>query len=165
MRRLFLPALVLLTGCQALDPTLAYREAAKRLTFTLERVDPRLDVTFPLERSRLRLRLVLKVTNDSDVRLHARALGGAFTLTLGNRRHALGQVGFPGGLTLAPRGASEVVAEVAFDYAALKEAWGPLQEAVLRHKAATWHLEGEAKMDALGVGLTLPLRATRNSGS
>lgn len=165
MRRVLgLLGLAACLGCQSLDPTAAYREAARSLRFDLTRVEPRLDLAFPLDRSRLRIRLHMDVVNDSSVRFKARALGGALTLQVGDRTHALGKVGFPSGLDLAPKGKTEAVAELAFDYGALREVWGPLQDVVLRHHAATWKLDGEAQVEVYGLAITLPLRATRRSG-
>lgn len=165
MRRYTPAALLLLAGCQALDPAASYREAAKHLTFSLSKVEPRVDLAFPLERSRVRLKIFLKVENASDVRLSARALGGALAVTTKERTHALGHLAFPAGLDLAPRAQSEVIAELALDYGALQSAWEPLTEIVQHGRAATWTLDGEAKVDVYGIPLTLPLHATRKSGS
>ena len=166
MRRgIALAALLACTACDTLDPAAAYREAARNLRFSLERVEPRIELAFPLDRSRLRVRLHLGVENASSVRLVARALGGELSLQVGEGRHALGQVSFPTGLDLASHGRSETVAEFTFDYAALRAAWGPLTEAIERHKAATWRLEGEAKLDVLGFHITVPLRAAKQSGA
>lgn len=151
-------------GCRTLDPAEAYREAARNLTFRLDRVEPHFELALPLDRSRLRLRLRLGVENPSDVRLTARSLGGRLSLQVGQDTHDLGQVTFPAGVDLAPRGRSEVLADLAFDYAALRRAWGPLTDVLERHAPATWRLEGQAEVQAYGLTLTLPLRATRESG-
>jgi hypothetical protein len=157
-------ALVVCVGCQSLDPTLAYREAARNLKFSLDRVEPKLDFAFPLDRSRLRLRLHLGVENNSPTRLLAKALGGNLSMKLGEQTHAIGLVSFPSGLDLPPSKRSEVVAEIAFDYNAIKAAWGPLSEVLQHNKAAIWHLEGVAKLEVLGFPITIPLRATTQSG-
>jgi hypothetical protein len=157
-------ALLLCAGCQSLDPAVAYREAARSLRFHLDRVEPRLDFALPLDRSRLRLRLHLGIENPSNLRLAAKVLGGNLSLKVGAGTHAIGRVGFPAGLDLAPSQRSETVAEIAFDYRAIKQAWGPLSEAINHPKAAIWHLEGEARVEVLGFPVTLPLRATHGSG-
>ncbi len=159
-----LRALLLLAGCQALDPTEGYREAARSLRFKLESVEPKLDLALPLDRSRLRLRIHLGVENPSPVRLAGKALGGVLSLQLGERVHPLGAVAFPAGLDLPPGATSKVVADLAFDYGDLKGAWGPLTESLQRHRPATWRLEGEARVEVMGLILTLPLRASRRSG-
>ena len=71
-RLLALSALVLLAGCDALNPALQYQEAARQLRFSLDRVEPQVELAFPLEQSRLRLRLDVGVDNASDVRLRTR---------------------------------------------------------------------------------------------
>lgn len=163
-RALGILALLACVGCQSLDLAASYREAARNLKFHLDRVEPRLELAFPLERSRLRLRLHLGIENDSSLRLAARSLGGNLSMTVGDRTHALGLVGFPAGFDLAASHRSEAVAEIAFDYDAIKAAWGPLSEVLQHHAAATWHLEGEARLDVMGLPLTIPLRASTQSG-
>ena len=157
-------SLLICAGCQSLDPSLAYREAARNLRFSLDSVEPRLDLAFPLDRSQLRLRLHLRLQNNSPTRLLAKALGGHLSMQMGEQTHAIGLVSFPSGLDLAPNGRSEVVAELAFDYPAIKAAWGPLSEVLHHNKAAIWHLEGEAKLEVLGFPISIPLRATTQSG-
>jgi hypothetical protein len=157
-------ALLACGGCASLDPAAGYREAARNLRFHLERVEPRLDLAFPPERSRVRLRLHLGVENDSPLRLVARSLGGDLSLQVGDRSHVLGRVAFPEGLDLAPRGRSGALAEITLGYGEVRAAWGPLTEAVQLRKAATWRLEGEAKVEVHGFPLTLPLKAATRSG-
>lgn len=157
-------ALLACAGCQSIDPTVAYREAARNLRFSLDHVEPRLDFVFPLERSRLRLRLHLGIENDSPTRLLARVLGGDLTMKVGDQTYALGRVGFPAGLDLAAAQRSVAVAEIALDYGAVQAAWGPLSEVLKHNKAAVWHLEGEAKVEVLGFPIAVPLRATSQSG-
>ena len=157
-------SLLACAGCQSLDPTVAYREAARNLRFSLDRVEPRLDLAFPLDRSRLRLRLHLAVQNTSPTRLLAKALGGTLSMKMGEQTHAIGLVSFPSGLDLAASARSEGMAEIAFAYAAIKAAWGPLSEVLHHNKAAIWHLEGEAKLEVLGFPISIPLRATTQSG-
>lgn len=166
MRRLLLLApVVLLMGCDALNPALQVQEAARQLRFTLDRVEPRLDLAFPLDRSRLRLRLDLGVDNPTDVRLKTRRVSGDLHLQAQGGDHALGTVAFPEGMDLAPKGRSTLRAELSFGYGDLKAAWGPLSGAVLRHEPATWTLAGEARFDVLGLEFGVPFRTRRSSGS
>lgn len=166
MRRLWiLPALVLLAGCDAVNPALRYQEAARGLRFSLDRVEPHLDLAFPLERSRLRLRLDVGVDNPSDQRLRTRRVTGNLGLSSRGRDHALGTVSFPEGADLAPKGRSTLKVEVSLGYGDLKEAWGPLSGAVLRQEAATWTLAGEARFEVLGIEFGVPFRTSQSSGS
>ncbi|MBP1772637.1 MAG: hypothetical protein H6P99_1800 [Holophagaceae bacterium] len=165
MRRLWaLPALVLLVGCEAINPALRYEEAARQLRFTLDRVEPRLELAFPLEQSRLRIRLDVGVDNPSDQRLRTRRVAGDLRLTAQDADHAIGAVSFPEGADLAPKGRSVLKVEVALGYGDLKEAWGPLSGAILRREPATWNLAGEARFEVLGIEFGVPFRTRKDSG-
>ena len=165
MRRLWLqPLVVLLVGCDAINPAPRYQEAARQLRFSLDRVEPRIELAFPLERSRLRLQIDVGVDNPSDQRLRTRHVVGDLRLNAQGGDHALGLVSFPEGADIAPKGRSVLRVEVAFNYSDLKGAWGPLSGAVLRHEPATWSLAGEARLDALGVEFGVPFRTSKESG-
>ena len=159
-----LPALVLLLGCEALNPALRYEEAARQLHFTLDRVDPQLELAFPLEQSRLRLHLDVGVDNPSDQRLHTRRVGGNLRLAVQGAEHALGSVSFPEGADIAPKGRSNLKVEVTLGYGDVKTAWGPLSAAVLRHEPATWSLAGEARFEILGLEFGVPFSTRKESG-
>jgi hypothetical protein len=165
MRRwLVLAPVVLLAGCDALNPALQYQEAARQLRFSLDRVEPRIDLAFPLEQSRLRLRLDLGVDNPTDVRLRTRRVAGALRLVAQGADHAVGTVAFPEGMDLAPKGRSTLKAELSFGYGDLKTVWGPLSGAVLRHEPATWTLAGEARFEVLGIEFGVPFQTRTSSG-
>jgi LEA14-like dessication related protein len=165
MRRLWvLPALVLLVGCEAINPALRYEEAARQLRFSLDRVEPNVELAFPLEQSRLRLRLEVGVDNPSDQRLRTRRVAGDLHLNAQGADHALGSVSFPEGADIAPKGRSVLKVEVTLGYRDLKEAWGPLSGAVLRHEAATWSLAGEARFEVLGIEFGVPFRTSKGGG-
>jgi hypothetical protein len=163
-RLLVLPALFLLLGCDALNPALKYQEAARQLHFTLDRVDPQLELAFPLEQSRLRLRLEVGVDNASDQRLRTRTVTGNLRLNAHGGDHALGVVSFPEGADLAPRSRSTLRVDVVLGYADLKAAWGPLSGAVLRHEPATWSLAGEARFEIMGIEFGVPFSTSKASG-
>ena len=165
MRRFWVvPALVLLVGCEAINPALRYEEAARQLRFTLDRVEPRFELAFPLEQSRLRLRLEVGVDNPSDQRLRTRRVAGDLRLTAQGVDYALGSVSFPEGADLAPKGRSVLKVEVVLGYADLKAAWEPLSAAVMHHESATWSLAGEARFDILGIEFGVPFSTRKESG-
>ncbi|HEX9082370.1 MAG TPA: hypothetical protein VF768_08825 [Holophagaceae bacterium] len=165
MRRLLLAVpLVLLTGCDALNPALQFQEAARQLRFSLDRVQPSLDLAFPLDRSRLRLRVDLGVDNPTGTRLRTQRVSGNLSLQAQGADHALGTVTFPDGMDLAPQGRSTLHAELNFGYGDLKAAWGPLSGAILRHEPATWTLAGEARFQVLGLDFGVPFRTRKASG-
>ena len=114
MRRFWvLPAVALLMGCEALSPALKYEAAARQLRFSLDRVEPRIELAFPLEQSRLRLRLEVGVDNPTEQRLRTRRVAGNLRLNAQGGDHALGAVGFPEGADLAPEGRSVLKVDVA----------------------------------------------------
>jgi len=158
------PAMVLSTGCEAINPALRYEEAARQLRFTLDRVTPQLELAFPLEQSRLRLRIEVGVDNPSDQRLRTRRVAGDLHLVAQGGDHALGSVSFPEGADIAPKGRSVLKVDVALGYNDLKAAWGPLSGAVLRHEPATWSLNGEARFEVLGIEFGVPFRTSKGSG-
>lgn len=158
-----LPVLLLL-GCEGLNPAVVLQEAARQLRFSLDRVEPRLELAFPLEESRLHLGLVVGVENPSGSRLRARSLSGDLALAQGGARSALGKVSFPNGIDLEPKARGTVRAELSFGYRDLKAAWDPLSKAVLRHEPATWHLDGEAQLEAFGLPFRTPIHASKGSG-
>jgi len=166
MRRLLvLPALLVLVGCEALSPALKYEEAARQLRFSLDRVEPRIELALPLEQSRLRLRLEVGVDNPSDQRLRTRRVAGDLRLNAKGADHALGSVSFPEGADIAPKGRSILKVDVTLGYNDLKAAWGPLSGAVLRQEPATWSLAGEARFEILGIEFGVPFRTRKGSGS
>ena len=166
MRRFWvLPAVALLMGCEALSPALKYEAAARQLRFSLDRVEPQIELAFPLEQSRLRLRLEVGVDNPSDQRLRTRRVAGDLRLNAKGADHALGSVSFPEGADLGPRARSVLKVDVTLGYNDLKTAWGPLSGAVMRHEPATWSLAGEARFDILGIEFGVPFRTSKGSGS
>ena len=165
MRRFWvMPALVLLVGCESLNPALRYQEAARQLRFTLDRVDAKIDLAFPPERSRLRLLIDVGVDNPSDQRLRTQHVTGDLRLKAQGGDYGLGSVSFPEGADIAPGGRSALKVEVALGYDDLKTAWSPLSGAVMRHELTTWSLIGEARFDVMGVEFGVPFHTQKESG-
>ncbi len=165
MRRLLVvPALLLLAGCEAINPALRYQEAAQQLRFSLDRVEPRVELAFPLEQSRLIIQLDIGVDNPTDQRLRTRRVVGDLKLNAQGGEHLLGSVSFPEGADLAPQGRSILKVQVALGYGDLRSAWGPLAGAVQRHELATWSLAGEARFEVLGIEFGVPFSTRRESG-
>ncbi len=163
-RTLAVASLALLSGCAALNPVVAMQEAARQLRFSLDRVEPRLELAFPLEQSRLVLKMDLGVDNPTEYRLRTRKVSGALRLVQGAGDHAIGTVAFPVGMDLAAKQRSTLVTEVGLSYADIKSAWGPIKGAVLNREAATWKLGGEARFEALGIEFGVPFNASKNTG-
>jgi len=158
------PALMLLCGCDALDPAALYRQAAQQLRFSLDRVEPSLDLAFPLEQSRLRLRLTLGVENPSDMRLRSRSIGGHIFLDEGGASRSIGSLSFDKGLDLPAKGRVPVVVDLSIAYGDLKGSLNSLRSVVLDGKPGTWRLEGQMQVDVLGLSVMVPLRPSKHVG-
>jgi hypothetical protein len=151
-------------GCGPLNPALRYQEAARQLRFSLDRVEARLDLGFPLDRSRLRLLIDVGVENPTEQRLRTRRVSGDLRLKAEGGDFPLGSVSFPEGADIAPLGHSVLKVEVTLGYRELMAAWGPLSGVVLRHEPATWTLAGEARLEVLGVEFGVPFHTQKESG-
>lgn len=151
-------------GCEAVNPALRYEAAARQLRFTLDRVEPQVELAFPFESSRLRLRLEVGVDNPTEQRLRTRRVTGNLRLSAQGGDHAIGTVSFPEGADLAPTSRSTLKVDVILGYGDLRAVWGPLSGAVQRHEPATWSLVGEARFEVLGIEFGVPFRARRDSG-
>ena len=151
-------------GSSTLNPALRYEEAARQLRFSLDRVEPKLELAFPLEQSRLRIRLEVGVDNPTDQRLRTRKVSGDLRLKVSDEDHALGTAAFPEGADIAAKSRSTLKVDLVFSQKDLKAAWGPLSRAVLRHDPATWTIAGEARFEVLGIEFGVPFRARRESG-
>lgn len=158
------PVLLATAGCAGLDPSRIYREAARQLRFSLDRVEPSLQLAFPLEDSRLGIRLVLGVDNPTSVRFKATGMAGRIYLDEGAQSHALGQVAFSRGADLVPNERSQMAVDLGFSYRDLNQSWGPLNSAI-RSRKGTWRLEGSVQAEAFGIPITLPVRVVRVAGS
>ena len=164
MKRFMTIASLLLTcGCSMVDPVMAYRAAAQQLHFSLERVEPKIELAFPLEQSRIRFRFELGVGNDSNLRLHARGLNCKLSLHSAEQINAIGDVGLPGGFDVAAKSKATVPLELALTYRDLQAVWRPIMDVVQNHKAATWKLDGTANLEALGIGFDVPIHSSKHA--
>lgn len=153
---LAVPALLALSSCHRPDSLSSYRQAASRLSFHLERVEPRLDMVLPLDRSRLVIRLVLRVDNPSDVHFHARRIIGDLGFEELGQMRRIGSVDLPQGVDLVPRSSSPVVLDLSFPYGELRRNWSAISQAVRQGDKAVWRLEGRASLEVFGVPMTVP---------
>ncbi|MDE3246404.1 MAG: LEA type 2 family protein [Acidobacteriota bacterium] len=160
---LIVASLALMCGCGIVDPAETYRAAARQLRFSLERVEPKVELAFPLNQSRIRFRFDIEVRNDSDLRLHARGLDCKLSLHSADQINAIGDVGLPGGFDVPAKGRASVPLELALTYRDLQTVWRPIMDVVQGHKAAAWKLDGTAKLEALGIGFDVPIHSTKNA--
>lgn len=163
MRKVWLavPALFAISGCAGLVRN--YQAAARQLRFDLERVEPSLQLSFPLEESRVGFRLIVGVDNPTQVHFRARGFTGRLALDGGTETHTIGQVTFSQGLELPPGSHSQIPVDLTFNYRELKQAWSPLTS-TLRGQKGTWRLEGQLQLEAFGIPFTVPIRPSKTTG-
>jgi hypothetical protein len=159
--RLALPMLIALPAC---SPVRDYQEAARSLTFTLDRVEPRLQLAFPLDRSRLALDLTLGVHNPSNLPFHIQSFQGEVRLDTGSGAQPLGQLGLARALDLPAGGNAQLEVSVEFAYRDLERNWPGIQAAVRGGAAGSWELAGTLGADVYGVPLRLPVRTRQAFG-
>lgn len=166
-------ALPLIIAVEACAPVRNYQEAARSLRFTLDRVEPRLQLAFPLERSRLALQITVTVENPSSVPFHLQGFEGEVRLESAgpsaqpSGRVAplpLGHVALLRALDLPPGGRADLAVEVSFFYQDLRDQWEPLQAALRPGASGTWSLQGTLSLDAYGVPWRLPVTTRRSFG-
>jgi len=156
-----LPALVALAAC---SPARTYQEAARSLRFSLERVEPTLQLALPLERSRVGFDLVLRVDNPSGVAFHLRGFEGAFRLESGGQFQPLGQVSLGRALDLPAHGQAELEVNLAFTYKDLADRWPDLVAALRGERPGAWELTGTLQGVAYGIPVQVPVRTRRSFG-
>ena len=156
-----LPWLIALEAC---SPVRNYQEAARSLRFTLERVQPRLKLAFPLDRSTLAFQITLAVDNPSTVPFHVRGFEGELGLEAPNGAHPIGHVGLLKALDLPPGGRADLTVEVSFACRDIREQWDALQGALGPEALGAWNLEGSLKLDAYGLSWQMPVKTRHTFG-
>lgn len=156
-RTLAVAALVLLSACRS--PETVYREAAATLSWQLLRVEPRFELAFPLDRSRLELRMVLEARNPSKVRFRAQGLQGRLLLDRQGQSFPVGTLRLDQGLDIGPGAVAEVPVHLSFTQGDLAGSWKALNAALRQEGESLWRLEGSAHLQVMGVGFEVPVRA------
>nr|WP_320132492.1 LEA type 2 family protein [uncultured Holophaga sp.] len=156
---LVLPGLAALVSCRPPDSAAAYRKAASQLKYRIERVEPRLDMALPLDRSRLVVRIRLKVENPSEVRFHARRVAGDLGLDELGQMKRVGAFDLPQGLTLEPHSEASVVLELTFTYRDIRRNWASISQAIEKGPGVVWRVEGRATLEAFGLPFSVPFKA------
>lgn len=154
------PVLLTLAGCN--DPAAIYRSAARQLKFSLDQVEPSIQLAYPLEQSKLGLRLTVGAENPTKVRFRARSITGGISLDSDGYSHTIGQLSFAKGVDLKPSSRTPMVVDLSFTYSDLRQSWVALRNVGGGNRPGTWHLDGEVGLDALGIPLTVPLRVQKH---
>jgi hypothetical protein len=141
-----------------------YQEAAQHLRFTLERVEPSIHVSLPVDRSRIAFRVILRVENPSSVPFHVRSFEGGLKLELRNGPiRPLGAVELSSPLELPAGGSARMETEVSFAYQELRENWAAIQS-VASGGSGAWHLEGFLCLEAFRIPIKLPVKSRNTFG-
>jgi len=156
-------ALPILACAIACSPIKDYTEAARALTFQLQRVEPRLHMALPLERSQVGFRVTLGVTNPSPVPFHVLGFTGQLRLEAGGAQRPIGRIELAQPLELPAGGQGRLEADLAFTYQDLKDNW-PALVAAMCGAPGRWHLEGTLRATAYGFPVQLPVRTSRGQG-
>ena len=157
-------ALPLLIAVPACSPVQRYQEAARSLRFSLDRVEPRLELAFPLEQSRITLELTLGVENPSTIPFHVQGFTGAFRLETAGRSEPLGRLDLSRPVDLPAGGNAALTVVLSFTYQDLASRWPELQRAVQGGGAGAWELEGTLKAVVHGLPIQLPVKTRRTFG-
>ena len=158
-------ALSLLIAVPACSPVRKYQEAAQSLRFTLDRVEPDLELAFPLDRSRITFNVTIGVENPSSVSFHLRGFEGAFRLEMDGELQPLGQVKLLRALDLPAGGKAQLAVALSFAYKDLAQAWPALQAALGGERPGVWALEGNLSGDVHGFPVQVPIRTRRSFGA
>jgi len=157
-----LPMLVAATAC---NPVKEYQDAARSLRFTLERVQPSLELAFPLNRSRVAFNVILGVDNPSTVPFRVFGFEGTLRMETTGKLQPLGQVGMGQPLDLPAGGRAELPVVLSFTYQDLADRWPELQAVLHGEAAGSWELKGVLHAEVHGLPLQLPVRTRRSFGT
>ncbi|MGA2082652.1 MAG: LEA type 2 family protein [Holophaga sp.] len=158
-------ALPLLVSVPACSPVRSYQEAARSLRFTLDRVDPTVQLAFPLDQSRIGFDLTVGVENPSTVPFNIRGFEGAFSLDTDGTPRPLGQVSLPRPLDLPAQGRARLEVALTFSYRDLAERWPVLEEVLHGERPGAWELTGTLRTEVHGIPVRLPVRIRRAIGA
>ena len=163
--RLGFLALPMLIAVPACSPVRDYQEAARNLRFTLERVEPEVQLALPLDHSRVTFRITLGVENPGTVPFHLQAFEGEFRLVTEGAPQPLGQLHLVQALDLPAGGQAGLVVDLSFGYKDLRERWPALQSALKGDQPGAWELEGTLRAQAYGIPFQVPVRTRRPFGA
>jgi len=157
-------ALPLLIAAPACSPVRNYQEAARSLRFSLDRVEPRLELALPLDRSRVAFDVTLGVANPSTVPFHLLSFEGSLRLEAEGAALPVGQIRLARALDLPAGGQAQLEVALSFGYQDLAKAWPALQAALNGGRPGAWELEGSLAGEVYGFPVRVPVRTRRAFG-
>jgi hypothetical protein len=154
---LSLICLVAVLGCGTrVDPMVAYRDAARSLRFTIDQIHPTVEMRFPVDRSGLKVHLLLGGFKLASAR-------SVLWLERAGQRYRVGNLDTSEAIRLEPGSRGSVGLDVFLAYQDLKDAWDPISD-MLRGADGTWRLEGMAAVDVLGLEIPVPFSTSVRNG-
>jgi hypothetical protein len=160
-------AVPLLIAAAACSPVRRYQEAARSLRFSLDRVEPSLELALPLDRSRVRFEVTVGVENPSTVPFHLLSFEGGLSLETTGELKPLGQVTLLKPMDLPAGGKSQLLVALSFGYKDLADRWPELQ-AVLGgagERPGSWELSGTLRGEVGGITVQVPVRTRHPFGA
>jgi len=161
-RWLAVPLLVAVPAC---SPVRGYQDAARSLRFTLDRIEPRLQLAFPLDQSRLVVDLILGVENPSALPFRIRTFSGEVRVDTGAGLQPLGRLDLVQALDLPAGGKAQLAVSASFGYRELAQRWPELQAALREGRPGAWELVGSLEAEVHGFPVRLPVRTRRGFGA
>ena len=158
-------ALPLLIAVPACSPVRGYQDAARSLRFSLDRIEPSLQLAFPLDRSRLVVDLTLGVENPSAVPFHVQDFQGEVRVDTGTGMQPLGRLELTRALDLPAGGRADLVVSAAFTYQDLAQRWPALQAALRDGRPGAWELAGSLGAVVHGIPVRLPVKTRQGFGA
>jgi hypothetical protein len=158
-------ALPLLIAVPACSPVRNYQEAARSLRFSLDRVEPRLELAFPLDRSRIHFDVTLGADNPSTVPFHLDRFEGSLRLEADGAVQPVGQIRLARALDLPAGGRAQLEVALSFGYRDLVQAWPALQAALNGQRPGAWELEGSLRGQVYGFPVQVPVHTRRTFGA
>jgi hypothetical protein len=157
-----LPWLMAVTACSTVQD---YQAAARSLRFTLDRVEPSLELAFPLDQSRVTFQITLGVDNPSAVPFHLRSFEGALRLGTAGLPQPLGRITLVRALDLPAGGKAQLTVALALGYRELADRWPEIQAALHGEASGAWELDGTLGGTVYGFPVQVPVRTRQTFGA
>jgi hypothetical protein len=139
-----------------------------QLHFSLDNVEARPRIAFPLENSGLDITIHLGIDNPTSNQIWPQSLLGNLEIVQDGKAHALGRVAHQSATSIPARGRGTLAVSLSFRYADVVNAWQPISNVALG-RPTTWKLNGNLGI-SLGPGsnsrsLSVPVNLSKTTGN
>jgi hypothetical protein len=166
-RTLFFPTaltLIALTGCTPPSASdllsLTVGDISKMLDVKLDRLEPKINIAIPLDRSSFDVTIYLKVENSTNNLLTAMSFVGGLELEQGGTSHYIGGISINDTISLPSKGTALFPITLNLGFNAVRNAWIPLQSAVGSNQASVWRINGSMGVRVNKVTVSVPVNLT-----